>query len=198
MKGTNNKGDKIKSNIEDVDFTDKGFLIPGVHEMNLGIITSSVLIKGSSKCLYEVGGRESREFLLNRLERFINQLKEIGKTCPEVGILYLMGDFIRNIAIPVDNIAYFSCSKHMLMTGNLQKELNLLVGKEIFGWDSECKSLHWRPGGLVTKYKMFSEYGWELFPFYSEAMLPIEVRRYFTPTRKREEGYYNGVVKLLF
>jgi len=122
-------------------FNDDGLLPIGDYEVALKELRKSILVVGPP-------GSESwdsawRNELVNRLEVLVNQLNSIG-----IRSIYVDGSFVEDKDHPDDFDGYFECDLHLLASGKLERDLNLIEPDKIWTWDPMSRKSYW---GLCKK-----------------------------------------------
>ncbi len=136
-------------------FTFDGLLPPGDYEMTLAEIRSSILVKGQGdKATWDAGWRSQ---LVDNLEILVTQLRKRGVT--EV---FINGSFVEDKDHPNDIDGYFSCDPFRVISGDLQRELNLLDPHKVWTWDPKDRRSF--PGSPKKQLPMWHQYRVELYP----------------------------------
>lgn len=140
----------------ELSFTFDGLLPPGDYEMTVEEMRASILVRGPRTGHPNWDG-PWRASLLDNLEILVGQLQSVGVT--EV---YVDGSFVEDKDHPNDIDGYFSCDFYRLISGDLQRELNLLDPHKVWTWDPRSR----RPaaGSPKRQLPMWHQYRVELYP----------------------------------
>lgn len=177
-------------------FTAEGFLPAGDYEMTIEQLYESNLVKGPA----DLGLRGNwdvlwRNRLVENLAVMVDQLRQVGVT-----EIFVDGSFVQDKDHPNDIDGYFVCSLKDLVSGELQRKLNLLDPHKIWTWDPDSR----RPyrGYHKKQLPMWHQYRVDLYPHYGqlsgicddwghELEFPSAFRR------SRGGGQPRGIVKIV-
>jgi hypothetical protein len=138
-------------------FTFDGLLPPGDYEMSLAAIRSSLLVVGPGGAKYKHWDAAWRAKLLDNLEILVAQLNTRGVT-----EIYIDGSFTEDKDHPNDIDGYFSCDPFRVISGDLQRELNLLDPHKVWTWDPRDRRSFL--GSPKKQLPMWHQYRVELYP----------------------------------
>jgi hypothetical protein len=139
-------------------FDSEGLLPPGDYDVSFEELRQSMLVKGQE------GDRRSpswdsvwRELLVGNLEILTRQLWRVG-----ISEVFVDGSFAEDKDHPNDIDGYFVCRLEDLITGDLERKLNLLDPSKVWTWDPSAR----RPyrGYPKKQLPMWHEYRVELYP----------------------------------
>lgn len=136
-------------------FTFDGLLPPGDYVMTVDEIRASTLVQGPPD--RPTWDATWRGHLLDNFEVLIEQLRQRGVT-----EIYLDGSFVEDKDHPNDIDGYFSCDPFRLISGDLQRELNLLDPHKVWTWDPKDRRPY--PGSPKKQLPMWHQYRVELYP----------------------------------
>jgi hypothetical protein len=176
------------------DFTADGLLPQGDYEVTLNELRQSILVLGPRRSDYPHWDSEWRADLVSSLELLCSQLWKVG-----IKDIFIDGSFVEDKDHPNDIDGYFVCDLKELVTGNLERKLNLLHADKVWTWDPKTR----RPyrGYPKKQLPMWHRYRVELYPHYgqgsgvtdefgNELEFPAAFRR------SRRDGKPRGVVKI--
>jgi len=139
-------------------FDPEGLLPPGDYELTLDELRASILVVGPSDAnVYPSWDRPWRERLVNNLEILTRQLWQVG-----IQEIFADGSFAEDKEHPNDIDGYFECDLTELITGELERKLNLLDPSKVWTWDPASR----RPysGYPKKQLPMWHRYRIELYP----------------------------------
>ena len=117
------------------EFIEDGVLPQGDFELTLGELKESMLVRGprpgSGSGHWD---REWRLKLVENLEVIVAQLVQVG-----ISEIFVNGSFVEDKDHPNDIDGYFVCDKRHLISGDLERELNLLDPHKIWTWDPRSR-----------------------------------------------------------
>jgi hypothetical protein len=130
----------------------------GVYELTLDDLKNSRLVRGPDQPRHNSGwDRAWRARLVVNLEILVRQLWTIG-----IDQIFANGSFIEDKDHPNDIDGYFECDRTRLLSGELQRELNLLDPYKVWTWD-HCDRRPYR-GYPKLQLPMWHRYRVELYP----------------------------------
>jgi hypothetical protein len=140
-------------------FNDDGLLPIGDYEVDIKELRNSIFVVGppSSKSWDSVWRNE----LVNRLEILVIQLKSLG-----IKSIYVDGSFVEDKDHPNDIDGYFECDLHLLASGKLERDLNLIEPDKIWTWDPMSRKSY--RGYAKKQLPMWHKYRVELYPHYGQ------------------------------
>jgi hypothetical protein len=142
--------------VKELAFTFDGLLPPGDYEMTLEEIRASVLVKGPPKG-YPNWDSRWRSHLLDNFAILSSQLRKVG-----VKNVYLNGSFVEDKDHPNDIDGYFTCDVLRFVSGEIQRELNLLDPYKVWTWNPASRRA--APGSPKRQLPMWHQYRVELYP----------------------------------
>lgn len=98
-----------------------------------------------------------RAALVDRLAVLANQLWSVGIT-----ELFVDGSFVEDKSHPNDIDGYFVCGQAALLSGALERQLNLLDPSKVWTWDPASRLPY--PGFTKQQLPMWHRYRVELYP----------------------------------
>lgn len=104
--------------------------------------------------------KEWRSFLVDQLEKMVNQLWAVGVT-----EIFIDGSFVEKKAHPNDIDGYFICDVRDIET--LIRELNILEVDKIWTWDSKSRKPY--RGYSKKQLPMWHKYRVELYPHFGQS-----------------------------
>ncbi len=141
-------------------FTVDGLLPAGDYELTLSELRVSMLVAGPTPA---VPGWDAdwRGTLVENLGVLVEQLARVGITD-----VFVNGSFVEDKAHPNDIDGYFCCDFGDLVTGALQRRLNILDAHKVWTWDPNSR----RPyrGYPKQQLPMWHQYRVELYPHYGQ------------------------------
>lgn len=142
-----------------LEFTFDGLLPVGDYEMTFPEIRESILVRGpEDKVRYPNWDAVWRLQLVDNFEILAKQLREIG-----VVDVYLDGSFAEDKEHPNDIDGYFRCDPFRFISGDLERELNLLDPHKVWTWNPAARRL--APGFPKRQLPMWHQYRVELYPY---------------------------------
>jgi hypothetical protein len=112
-------------------FDADGLLPPHDYELSLDELRQSILVSGpGNRAAYPSWDKPWRERLVNNLEILTRQLWQVG-----IREIFADGSFAEDKEHPNDIDGYFECNLMELMTGELERKLNLLDPSKVWTWD---------------------------------------------------------------
>ena len=174
-------------------FTGNGTLPPGDYALTLTELRDSVLVVGPGAA-YPNWDVPWRTRLLGNLEILVEQLREVG-----IREIFIDGSFVEDKDHPNDIDGYFVCELSELVTGELERKLNLLDPHKVWTWDPAQR----RPyrGYPKKQLPMWHQYRVELYPHVGQ---PSGIRDRFGNDLEfpsafrlsRRDGRPRGIVKI--
>ena len=144
------------------EFIEDGVLPQGDYELTLGELKESMLVRGprpgSGSGHWD---REWRLKLVENLEVVVAQLVQVG-----ISQIFVNGSFVEDKDHPNDIDGYFVCDRRHLISGDLERELNLLDPHKIWTWDPRSRRPY--PGYEKRQLPMWHAYRVELYPHYGQ------------------------------
>ncbi|MGH9436790.1 MAG: DUF6932 family protein [Terriglobia bacterium] len=138
------------------DFDSDGLLSPGDYEVSFDDLRQSVLVAGSGnrKGYWDAAWRAQ---LVDNLEVLTRQLWSVG-----IRDIYADGSFAEDKDHPNDIDGYFVCDLSQLITGDLERQLNLQDPSKVWTWEPASR----RPyrGYPKKQLPMWHRYRVELYP----------------------------------
>jgi hypothetical protein len=135
-------------------FDADGLLPPGDYKVSFEELRNSMLVKGLVGTSWDVTWRE---LLVHNLEIMCRQLWSAGVTD-----VFADGSFVEDKDHPNDIDGYFVCSLDELITGELERKLNLLDPAKVWTWDPASRKPY--RGYPKKQLPMWHEYRVELYP----------------------------------
>lgn len=112
-------------------FDADGLLPPNDYELSLDELRQSILVSGPGDAIaYRSWDKPWRERLVNNLEVLTQQLWQVG-----IREIFADGSFAEDKEHPNDIDGYFECDLKELVTGELERKLNLLDPSKVWTWD---------------------------------------------------------------
>jgi hypothetical protein len=141
-------------------FTDDGLLPLSDYELTLDELRQSMLVLGPGTD-YPTWDADWRAALVDNLEVLVNQLWQVGVT-----EIFIDGSFVEDKDHPNDIDGYFVCDMRELVSGELQRKLNLLDPNKVWTWDPRAR----RPyrGYPKRQLPMWHQYRVELYPHFGQ------------------------------
>ena len=137
-------------------FDSLGLLPPGDYELTFEELRRSSLVvgPGNGDSTWDAIWRES---LVGNLEVMTRQLWQVG-----IREVFADGSFAEDKEHPNDIDGYFECDLHELISGELERKLNLLDPSKVWTWDPASR----RPyrGYPKKQLPMWHRYRVELYP----------------------------------
>jgi len=91
----------------------------------------------------------------------VGQLQQVGITD-----IFIDGSFVEDKDHPNDIDGYFVCDRHQLVSGDLERELNLLDPHRIWTWDPESRRRY--RGYPNAQLPMWHVYRVEFYPHFGQ------------------------------
>lgn len=141
-------------------FTPDGLLPPGDYELTLAELRESVLVVGLGAGSPNWDEPWRRQ-LVDNLAILVEQLRQAG-----IRDIFIDGSFVEDKDHPNDIDGYFACGLRELVTGELERRLNLLDPHKVWTWDPAER----RPyrGYPKKQLPMWHQYRVELYPHYGQ------------------------------
>jgi len=120
-------------------------------------LRSSILVNSCGDLKNGTWDKDWRSKLVDSLEIMVNQLWQVGITS-----IFIDGSFVEDKDHPNDIDGYFECDFNHLISGDLQRDLNLLEPDKIWTWDPATR----RPyrGYPKAQLPMWHKYRIEFYP----------------------------------
>jgi hypothetical protein len=173
-----------------------GVLPPGDYELTLAELKASSLVVGpGDKERYPSWDSDWRRRLVDSLAVLVNQLWRVGVTA-----IFINGSFVEDKDHPQDIDGYFHCDRNALLSGRLERDLNLLDPHKVWTWSPQSRRRSRESPKLQLP--MWHVYRVELYPhvpgllsgirdrFGNELEFPAAFRV------SRRDGIPKGIVKL--
>jgi hypothetical protein len=139
-------------------FDADGLLPPNDYELSLDELRQSILVFGPANPIaYPSWDKSWRERLVNNLEVLTRQLWQVG-----IREIFADGSFAEDKEHPNDIDGYFECDLKELMTGELERKLNLLDPSKVWTWDPASRKPY--RGYPKKQLPMWHKYRVELYP----------------------------------
>jgi len=139
-------------------FDADGLLPPNDYELSLDGLRQSILVSGPGDPVgYPSWDQPWRERLVNNLEILTEQLWQVG-----IREIFADGSFAEDKDHPNDIDGYFECGLQELMTGDLERKLNLLDPSKVWTWDPASRKPY--RGYPKKQLPMWHRYRVELYP----------------------------------
>jgi|SRR5579872_83311 len=139
-------------------FDADGLLPPADYELSLDELRQSILVSGlGNPVAYPSWDKPWRERLVNNLEVLTRQLWQVG-----ISEIFADGSFAEDKEHPNDIDGYFECDLKELMTGELERKLNLLDPSKVWTWDPASRKPY--RGYPKKQLPMWHRYRVELYP----------------------------------
>jgi hypothetical protein len=139
-------------------FDADGLLPPTDYELSLDELRQSILVSGPGNAVaYPSWDKPWRERLVNNLEVLTRQLWQVG-----ISEIFADGSFAEDKEHPNDIDGYFECDLKELMTGELERKLNLLDPSKVWTWDPASRKPY--RGYPKKQLPMWHRYRVELYP----------------------------------
>jgi hypothetical protein len=176
-------------------FTSDGLLPPGDFELSLSALAESMLVLGpQDREQYPRWDREWRARLVDNLAVLVKQLWRVG-----IEEIFVDGSFAEDKDHPNDIDGYFVCTRDRFLSGELERELNLLDPHKVWTWDPASR----RPfrGYPKRQLPMWHVYRVELYPHIGQ-LTGIRDERGYELTfpsafrRSRRDGRPRGIIKI--
>jgi hypothetical protein len=139
-------------------FTSEGLLPIGDYELTFSALRQSMLVAGPGAA-YPGWDASWRAVLVDHLEVMVKQLWQVG-----IDEIFIDGSFVEDKDHPNDIDGYFVCPRERLISGELERDLNLLDPYKVWTWNPKQK----RPyrGYPKKQLPMWHQYRVELYPHY--------------------------------
>jgi len=143
-------------------FTSEGLLSAGDHPLTLKQLDESFLVTGIGISHRE--GQwdvEHRRWLVENLSMLVKQLWTVA-----ISQIFIAGSFVEDRDHPNDIDGYFECDRHAVITGELQRSLNLVDPHKVWTWDPYDRRPargHWK-----KELPMWHRYRIDLYPEYGQ------------------------------
>ena len=139
-------------------FDSDGLLPPSDYEISLAELRRSILVLGpGDPKTYPSWDRPWRERLVDNLEILTQQLWRVG-----IREIFADGSFAEDKEHPNDIDGYFECDLKKLITGELERKLNLLDPSKVWTWDPASRKSY--RGYPKKQLPMWHRYRVELYP----------------------------------
>jgi hypothetical protein len=139
-------------------FDADGLLPPNDYELSLDELRQSILVSGpGNPAAYPSWDQPWRERLVNNLEILTRQLWQVG-----IREIFADGSFAEDKEHPNDIDGYFECKLTELMTGELERKLNLLDPSKVWTWDPASRKPY--RGYPKKQLPMWHKYRVEFYP----------------------------------
>ncbi|MGO9083660.1 MAG: DUF6932 family protein [Candidatus Sulfotelmatobacter sp.] len=139
-------------------FDADGLLPPGDYELSFDELRRSILVSGPvDPIAYPSWDQPWRERLVNNFEILTRQLWQVG-----IRAIFADGSFAEDKEHPNDIDGYFECDLGELMTGELERRLNLLDPSKVWTWDPASRKPY--RGYPKKQLPMWHKYRVELYP----------------------------------
>jgi hypothetical protein len=139
-------------------FDADGLLPPNDYELSLDELRQSILVSGpENRATYPSWDQPWRERLVNNLEILTRQLWQVG-----IREIFADGSFAEDKEHPNDIDGYFECNLMELMTGELERKLNLLDPSKVWTWDPASRKPY--RGYPKKQLPMWHKYRVEFYP----------------------------------
>lgn len=135
-----------------------------------------------------------RMLLVNNLELLVKQLRQVGVT-----EIFIDGSFVEDKDHPNDIDGYFVCTLEALVSGDLERNLNLLDPYKVWTWDPDSRRPY--PGSSKWQLPMWHRYRVELYPHVGQGSGIVDEFGYELEfpaafRRSRRDGRPRGIVKI--
>lgn len=151
-------------------FINDGVLPPGDFELTISEMKNSVLVRGPGGLLKSKHWDNSwRMKLVENLEIMVRQLNQVGIT-----EIFVDGSFVEDKDHPNDIDGYFVCDRGYLISGDLERDLNLLDPTMPWNWDPDSRRPY--PGYSKKQLPMWHTYRVELYPHFGQETSGIRDR----------------------
>jgi hypothetical protein len=143
-------------------FNENGVLPAGDYELSLAELRESLFVRGpQDDPNHKNWDMPWRMTLVNNLEFLVRQLWQVG-----ISGVFIDGSFVEDKDHPNDIDGYFECDRQYFVSGDLERELNLIDPHKIWTWDPRSR----RPylGYPKRQLPMWHVYRVELYPHYGQ------------------------------
>lgn len=137
------------------NFTSDGVLPIGDYPMTLDELRRSMLVQGRPEVTVEPWDSQWRARLVENAEILLAQLWAVG-----IEDIFLEGSFVENKARPGDIDGYFLCPWERKISGELERELNLLDPRALWTWNWKDRQHY----AGKDRLPMWIHYRTELYP----------------------------------
>jgi len=139
-------------------FDPDGLLPPSDYELSFDELRRSTLVVGpGNPSAYPSWDGSWRERLVNNLEILTRQLWQVG-----IREVFADGSFAEDKEHPNDIDGYFECDLRELISGELERKLNLLDPSKVWTWDPSSRKPY--RGYPKKQLPMWHTYRVELYP----------------------------------
>jgi hypothetical protein len=174
-------------------FTADGLLPPGDYPLTLRELRESLLVRGSGSPNWDAAWRAH---LVSNLEILVQQLCQV-----QVIEVFINGSFVEDKDHPNDIDGYFVCTREALLSGELERQLNLIDPYKVWTWSPASR----RPfrGYPKLQLPMWHHYRVELYPHFPGMLSGIwdefghELEFPSAFRRSRRDGKPRGIVKIV-
>lgn len=143
-------------------FVGDGVLPPGDFELSISELKQSMLVGGPENRTENLHWDKSwRMKLVENLEIMVRQLNQVG-----IAEIFVDGSFVEDKDHPNDIDGYFVCGRRHLISGDLERELNLLDPHNAWTWDPDSRRPY--PGYPKKQLPMWHTYRVELYPHFGQ------------------------------
>ena len=177
-------------------FQDDGLLPKGDYEVTFDELRQSVLVAGPSNSVdYPNWDTPWRLELVDNLEILVQQLWLVG-----IINIFADGSFAEDKDHPNDIDGYFECDLNMLVSGDLERKLNLQDPSKVWTWDPNSRTSY--QGYPKKQLPMWHKYRVELYPHVKGRLSGIpdkhgnELEFPAAFRQSRSNGNPRGIVKL--
>jgi uncharacterized protein DUF6932 len=181
------------------EFNADGLLPACDIEMTLEELRASPLVLGFGEPRHEPNWDPAwREKLVDNLGILTRQLWEVGVT-----EIFADGSFVESKDHPNDIDGYFHCDFRRFVSGELERDLNLLDPHKIWTWDPRSRKPY--RGYPKNQLPMWHRYRVELYPHFEDVRYKtnildehgndLEFPAAFR--RSRRDGKLKGIVKIV-
>lgn len=179
------------------EFDADGLLPAGDYEVTFEQLKQSLLVNGpKDKSKVSNWDQKWRLWLVEHLEMMVIQLWQVG-----IDQIFVDGSFAEDKEHPNDIDGYFECDLKRLVSGDLQRELNLLDPQKVWTWDPSSRKPY--IGYPKLQLPMWHVYRVELYPHFPGGLCGIqdqhgnELEFPAAFRRSRRNGNPRGIVKLV-
>jgi len=176
-------------------FTDDGLLPAGDYVLTLDQLADSILVHGPANDeTYADWDGPWRAKLVENLGVLVHELWKVG-----IRDVFVNGSFVEDKVHPNDIDGYFTCDFRYLVSGELERDLNVLDPHKIWTWDPATR----RPyrGYPKLQLPMWHVYRVELYPHFGQLCgiqdqygHELEFPSAFRQSRR--DGKPKGIVKI--
>jgi hypothetical protein len=176
------------------NFTTAGMLPPGDYTATFDELRQSVLVIGAEERSPNWDS-DWRLYLVDQLEILARELWRIGITN-----IYADGSFAEEKDHPNDVDGYFECDRIAFLSGQIERELNLINPHKVWTWDPATR----RPFRAYPKPQlpMWHHYRVELWPHYGQSSGIVDQHGYeldFPAAFRKSRDHHQprGIVQLV-